>query len=520
MAVVTPNIEASPSFDGMSVPDATDLYALCSDAQGTGVVSGMLVTQDTGSDMKIAVASGVVSVAGVEYTFAGTGGSPVTVGAAGTADRRDTVVYRAGTGIVVIAGTGCLLTTANWTRAAGDAGVIPPVKAGVVQSTDVVLAELYIAGTGGTGTTAVVGTSSTQGTTGGAVTGNIVDKRNVLVASPLSVPSGTFQKVTTTSLSTATVGSGSNGVNVNTFTGSGVLNTGAAISGYASSGVVVVPTTGGYTAIQYTGWTGTTFTGCTTLYGGAGTMSTGGIIYQAAVVTVGAAGTYDLAAISGGGGGGGGGTGVVSNVGGGGGGAGVETHGIYTLTAGQTLAVVVGAGGAGGASAAAAGNAGGGGSNGGFTLIIGTGVGVSAAPSTGGSGGGANSTANANGGVPGSLSGSGTTTSIRFPGAGGVSGANGSAAVGYIGGGGAGGGAASATGGGNGGTGGAAGVLSGLNANAGTTAGSGSTAGGTGSSAAANSAAGGGGGGGAGTAGASGAGGSGGSGWAWVKQIA
>ena len=71
-----------------------------------------------------------------------------------------------------------------------------------------------------------------------------------------------------------TVASGSNGVNVNTFTGSGTLNVaGAATAGFPSNGYLTVNAISTSASvnpiISYTGISGTTFTGCTTISGAA-----------------------------------------------------------------------------------------------------------------------------------------------------------------------------------------------------------------------------------------------------------
>ena len=177
MAVVLPTYGTGVStYDAQCVPDSTDEYALGSNAQGNGVVSGVAVTP--GSLMVPNVAAGTVAVAGALYAYAG---GTVTVGAASAGDRRDTIVARLSAGsisIVCIPGTPASLTTGNWTKAIGDLGNLPPVKASVVQATDVVLAEVYVCGSGGTATTTVA-------------LGNIIDKRNMLSANPLNVaPAG------------------------------------------------------------------------------------------------------------------------------------------------------------------------------------------------------------------------------------------------------------------------------------------------------------------------------------------
>ena len=163
MALALYNQEDSPTYAAWAELDKTDVWIVQQGSQQTGVISGMAVTQDSGSDMKVAVASGSVEVGGTEYTYSGTG-SPFTVAAASTADRWDLVVYRAGTGIVVIEGTPCLLTGANWITTSTQ---LPPVKPAHTLSTDVVLAAIY------------VGYNTTTITT----TQNVVDRRNVIVAS-------------------------------------------------------------------------------------------------------------------------------------------------------------------------------------------------------------------------------------------------------------------------------------------------------------------------------------------------
>ena len=146
MAVVLPNIEDNPTYNAMAVRDAVDWYALGSQSLGTGVVTGMTVT-GTGA-MGASVASGSVSVSGSVFSWAG---GSVTVGSASTADRRDTLVYRSGS-VVVIPGSPCSVTGALWTTSATSN---PPIKATLVQTaggsstvstlTDVVLAEIYVA---------------------------------------------------------------------------------------------------------------------------------------------------------------------------------------------------------------------------------------------------------------------------------------------------------------------------------------------------------------------------------------
>src|ERR1019366_2199386 len=81
---------------------------------------------------------------------------------------------------------------------------------------------------------------------------------------------------TTTTVPGTTVASGSNGVPVSTFAGAGVLNV-AAITGFITTGQVVVAPSTGYAEITYTGISALTLTGCTTVTG-TGTLATGGTV--------------------------------------------------------------------------------------------------------------------------------------------------------------------------------------------------------------------------------------------------
>lgn len=245
--LVLPNIQDSPSFDGMAVGDAGDEWSLNGPTLGTGVISGMAVTQDTGSDMKIAVASGIVTVGGTQYTYTGTG-SPFTITTASATDRRDVVVYRAGTGIVVIAGTAC--GTAGWTRTSTG---LPPVKPDIVQSTDVILAEIYVAST-----TTVISTAT-----------NVVDKRNLLGAVPL--PNGTTATTQTAldnSTKLATTAYTDSAVGVETSRATTAEGLKAPIASPTFTGTVTVPNgavLGTPTSVTLTNGTGLPESGVTNL---------------------------------------------------------------------------------------------------------------------------------------------------------------------------------------------------------------------------------------------------------------
>jgi uncharacterized phage protein gp47/JayE len=79
-----------------------------------------------------------------------------------------------------------------------------------------------------------------------------------------------------------TVASGSNNIDVSTFTGSGVLNVASTTvsPAYPTTGTINVETGNGIAVISYTGTTSTTFTGCNTIAGGvpSGILTTGGVV--------------------------------------------------------------------------------------------------------------------------------------------------------------------------------------------------------------------------------------------------
>jgi len=150
MALTIPNLQSSPTFDAQSDLDTTDWAANLASETGTGVVSGMLCSPNTG--MTISIAAGTFIISGIEYTYAG-GTGVATIGAASTYDRKDIVSINAAGTITVTAGTPG--TVAGWTRSSS---ALPPVKPSIPAS-NVILCEVYVAST----TTTIA-------------TGNIVDK--------------------------------------------------------------------------------------------------------------------------------------------------------------------------------------------------------------------------------------------------------------------------------------------------------------------------------------------------------
>ncbi len=141
MALTIPNIESitngSNGYDCQAAPDKTDQDAQNACDAGTAyVVSGMQVTQHTGSDMLVSVASGVYVVNGIQHSYAG---GTATVSAASSFDRRDIVTINASGTLTVTAGSPCSVT--GWTRSST---VLPPVKP-AIPANNCLLGEVAVA---------------------------------------------------------------------------------------------------------------------------------------------------------------------------------------------------------------------------------------------------------------------------------------------------------------------------------------------------------------------------------------
>lgn len=127
--------------------------------------------------------------------------------------------------------------------------------------------------------TGVVGTSFTAQADSGLSTGVFLYDPTAAAVVTATTTNGTgVNDQGQSDAPTTTVAVASNGVNVSTFTGAGVLTvaTNGAVP-FATSGYVSVVTSGGVAIVAYTGTTASTFTGCT-LISGTGTMSTGGAV--------------------------------------------------------------------------------------------------------------------------------------------------------------------------------------------------------------------------------------------------
>ena len=194
MAAVMPGLSDAPAYDGMAAEDDVDLFVGCCAALGVGVLSGCLVTQHgSGTTMAVDISSGLVSIGGNLYVFAGATNLTVTAAGSGAGgsggggalagDRRDTVVLRLATGTVtahVIQGVVPSGLSGAWSRAVQISTCLPPekgpmnwtatpVSTSVNAYTDAVAGEIYVPynATGITGTTSTI-VSPTSG--------NLVDK--------------------------------------------------------------------------------------------------------------------------------------------------------------------------------------------------------------------------------------------------------------------------------------------------------------------------------------------------------
>ena len=163
MALTIPDIQSGPTFDGQSVPDATDWAAQSGTENGTGVITGGLVSPSSG--LTVAVAACTYMIAGVIYTYAG---GTVAFGAASTTDRRDIVTINAAGALTVTAGTAC--GTAAWTRTSTG---LPPVKP-AIPAGGCLLGEGYLEGSNVTGTTTMA-------------SGNLIDKTAPVNGTPGSL---------------------------------------------------------------------------------------------------------------------------------------------------------------------------------------------------------------------------------------------------------------------------------------------------------------------------------------------
>ena len=183
MALLVPNLEAGPAFDGQSVPDSTDLAAQLSGHQNTGVLTGMAVTPSSG--MTVAIAAGTFVINGAGFTYAG---GTVTLSAASATDRKDILTISSAGTVSVQVGTPC--GTAGWSRSTASPLTNPPPVKAAIPTNQVLLCEVYIANTTVT-----------------IATGNIIDK--TVIATPYGGAWIAYTPIWTASTTNPTLGNGS-----------------------------------------------------------------------------------------------------------------------------------------------------------------------------------------------------------------------------------------------------------------------------------------------------------------------
>lgn len=136
---------------------------------------------------------------------------------------------------------------------------------------------------GGMGAMLTVGPEfGDEGTPTNLTADGVRGQNSVTVASTSGLSVGELAVVSMVTGNT-TVAAGSNGVNVNTFTGSGTLNVASTTDFPSSGSTLIVPTSGGDASLTYTGTTSTTFTGVTFTSGDAGTLATGGEVLDSSL---------------------------------------------------------------------------------------------------------------------------------------------------------------------------------------------------------------------------------------------
>lgn len=129
------NSGANAELVAQAAPDTVDFEILALALNGQGVVTGCAVSpQSPTPNNQVLVAAGVVTVAGVAFPVSASSGlGPVTNNSSGN-PRWDLVIYRVGTGLMILAGT------------PGPAPFTP--FPAITPATDVVLASLYVATSG------------------------------------------------------------------------------------------------------------------------------------------------------------------------------------------------------------------------------------------------------------------------------------------------------------------------------------------------------------------------------------
>jgi hypothetical protein len=178
MAIVKPNYNESPgsTLNCCAMPDRVDDFAGRCDAQGTGVISNPSVT--TAGSLTLTYGAGSVAVGNVIYSFSGSTINVVTN--ATLLDRRDVLIYRVGTGIMILEGTPGSYTPTGAVFSASTSSGQCPLKTDITESTDCVLREIVMPYN-----------ASTVGSSPSTTVGFVVDKSNQLSQAQINAMVGT-----------------------------------------------------------------------------------------------------------------------------------------------------------------------------------------------------------------------------------------------------------------------------------------------------------------------------------------
>lgn len=133
-----PDLQTNPAYDAQAVPDSTDWSNVTAGLNGTGVISGCVVSALASPSMTIQMSAGSVAVSDAIYAIAA---ASITIASASSSDRRDIITVNTSAIPSATQGTPC--GTATWTRTTYPG--LPPVKP-ILAANTALLAEVYVAG--------------------------------------------------------------------------------------------------------------------------------------------------------------------------------------------------------------------------------------------------------------------------------------------------------------------------------------------------------------------------------------
>jgi len=255
-----PTYENPTAYHAQAVLDNTDLKAVSVAPNFTGVASGCAVSAN--ATMGVAIASGTILINGAPYT---TVGGTSAVSSASVGDRRD-IVYATWSGSAVVFTTAAgTPATAGWTF--GTQGT-PPIKP-TLPDNAVLLAEVYVVGTGATPTTVIT-------------SAEIVDKRCFVTQFTNDVTATTGGSMTLKAVGTAGTYGGGNALPSITTDSAGRIS--------AANNIAAIPST-------YTAGTPTYIGSATTPITG-GTFTSGSWTFNASITPTACSSTANLITFS------------------------------------------------------------------------------------------------------------------------------------------------------------------------------------------------------------------------------